>query len=334
MAKWKMQISPHTYGAKASILNTCLVIILIVAPAIAVARQQNHEQQGTAQSQAGTKSMVASDPCASFPPLTPQAKGAGPEKTDKGDAASSVQAGVTVRISPHTDTRLATGYALLHTATVSGSTNSAVDWTVDGPGCSSHDCGTIIENVYFAPVTAPNPPIVRLTATSKADSRASDSIEVCVMQHGSQWNLSSASGELRTATRLAALAASGRDVEILTDTLGVDFGPYLKRVIHDIKRNWYASMPEEAKDPLLMRGTVALEFVVLKNGHVTELHYANPSGDLALDGACYAAVSTSEPFPPLPSEFSGQFLRVRMTFHYNPSSTATPIKTTTTTPVH
>src|SRR6185312_2724976 len=55
-------------------------------------------------------------------------------------------------------------------------------------------------------------------------------------------------------------------LDILSDTQGVDFGPYLQRVLHDVKVNWYAIIPEEAKDPLYKQGKVAIEFVIGKGG--------------------------------------------------------------------
>jgi hypothetical protein len=35
-------------------------------------------------------------------------------------------------------------------------------------------------------------------------------------------------------------------MEILTDTMGVDFGPYLNRVLQDVRQNWYQLIPESA----------------------------------------------------------------------------------------
>jgi len=248
-----------------ALLNTGLVIILIVAPALSATKPQDHQQQGTPQSETGTKSMPASDPCASV------ATG----ETGKGDDVSPKsqlsQKGVTVSISPHRE-RVAVGYSLRLAATVSVTTNTDVEWAVAGPGCSGSACGSIEGGEYLAPSAVPNPPIVKLTATSKADSGASDSTLVCIVQHGPQWNLSSAVGEINTAAIGAAKSAApitsgtaGKgSVEILSDTQGVDFGPYLQRVMHDVKLNWYAVMPEEAMKPLLMRGTVAMEFVIFK----------------------------------------------------------------------
>src|SRR6202035_439336 len=37
-------------------------------------------------------------------------------------------------------------------------------------------------------------------------------------------------------------------LEILSDTMGVDFGPYLQRVLHDVKINWYNLIPESARE--------------------------------------------------------------------------------------
>jgi hypothetical protein len=49
--------------------------------------------------------------------------------------------------------------------------------------------------------------------------------------------------------------------DILSDTMGVDFGPYLQRVLQSVRANWYNLIPEVARPPLLKRGTVAVESV-------------------------------------------------------------------------
>ena len=106
--------------------------------------------------------------------------------------------------------------------------------------------------------------------------------------------------------------------EILSDTMGVDFGPYLQRVLHDVKQNWYAIIPESALPPLLKRGKVSIEFSILKNGQAVSMAYLTGSGDVALDRAAYGGITASNPFPPLPREYAGQALRLRFTFYYNP----------------
>ena len=105
------------------------------------------------------------------------------------------------------------------------------------------------------------------------------------------------------------------NARILTDTLGVDFDPYLRRVVMDIRQNWYAVMPEIAR--LGKRGQVTLIFEILRDGEVPKLYLVSTSGSEPLDRAALAGISASAPFPPLPAEFSGPFVRIRVTFLYN-----------------
>src|ERR1039457_7222952 len=50
--------------------------------------------------------------------------------------------------------------------------------------------------------------------------------------------------------------------EILTDTMGVDFGPYLTRIVQIVKQNWYNLMPPSVYPPILKQGKLAIEFVI------------------------------------------------------------------------
>ncbi len=107
-------------------------------------------------------------------------------------------------------------------------------------------------------------------------------------------------------------------MDVLSDTMGVDFGPYLARVLHDVRENWYRIIPESARAPLMKKGKVSIEFAILKNGQVAGLQIVGSSGDVALDRAAYGGITASKPFPPLPSEFGGQYLALRFHFYYNP----------------
>jgi TonB family protein len=106
--------------------------------------------------------------------------------------------------------------------------------------------------------------------------------------------------------------------DVLSDTEGVDFGPYLSRVIQSIKGNWYNLIPEEARPPLLKHGKVAIRFLIMPNGKVAGLFVEGPSGDIPLDRAAYGGITASDPFSPLPHEFHGPYLALRIRFFYNP----------------
>jgi TonB family protein len=108
--------------------------------------------------------------------------------------------------------------------------------------------------------------------------------------------------------------------DILSDTQGVDFGPYLSRVLQSIKINWYTLIPEEARAPLLKHGKVAIRFLITPNGKVAGMFIESPSGDVPLDRAAYGGITASDPFSPLPHEFHGPYLALRITFFYNPKT--------------
>lgn len=103
-------------------------------------------------------------------------------------------------------------------------------------------------------------------------------------------------------------------LEILTDTMGVDFNPYLSRVIHEVKEHWYQLIPESAS---MKRGKVVLQFAILPDGSVAGLQIVASSTDTALDRPAYGSITGSNPFPPLPKEFTGRYLGLRFSYYYN-----------------
>ena len=106
------------------------------------------------------------------------------------------------------------------------------------------------------------------------------------------------------------------NLEILSDTQGVDFGPYLQRVLHDVKINWYSLIPESAQ---MKHGSLAIEFAITKDGKIADMHLTTSSGDIPLDRAAWGGIVASNPFPPLPTDFSGPYLALRFRFFYNPT---------------
>ena len=97
--------------------------------------------------------------------------------------------------------------------------------------------------------------------------------------------------------------------------MGVDFRPYLLQVLAAVRRNWFAVYPEAAR--LGQRGQVTLEFAIAKQGTMTKVVFSGQSGAKALDQAAVAAISASNPLPPLPTEFKGDRVVLQMTFMYN-----------------
>jgi TonB family protein len=119
------------------------------------------------------------------------------------------------------------------------------------------------------------------------------------------------------------VGAHGRQmggVEILSDTEGVDFGPYVARVLQDVKENWWRLIP---KSDVGKKVELAIEFAITKDGKVAGTKLTASSGDVSLDRAAWGSITASNPFPPLPSEFGGQYLALRFGFFYNPDHSTT-----------
>ncbi len=108
---------------------------------------------------------------------------------------------------------------------------------------------------------------------------------------------------------------TGSSLELMSDPMGADFGPYLIRILALVRQNWFAVIPESAR--LGNRGVVELQFIIDRNGQVPKVVIATPSGSEALDKAAVAGISASVPFPPLPNDFKGQEIRLQFAFKYN-----------------
>jgi outer membrane biosynthesis protein TonB len=109
------------------------------------------------------------------------------------------------------------------------------------------------------------------------------------------------------------------NLDILSDTQGVDFGPYLERVLHTVRINWYNLIPEVARPPMMKKGKVSIEFAIQSNGQIAGMRLVGQAGDISLDRAAWGGITASNPFPPLPSEFHGSYLALRFHFFYNPA---------------
>jgi TonB family protein len=127
---------------------------------------------------------------------------------------------------------------------------------------------------------------------------------------------SGAGGDFGVGPRTNANVQGG--LEVLSDTQGVDFGPYLERVVFMVKRNWYNVIPVAAMPPILKKGKVSIQFAIKPDGSIAGLQLISGSGDVSLDRAAWGGITASNPFPPLPTQFTGPYLALRFHFFYNP----------------
>jgi len=93
--------------------------------------------------------------------------------------------GITVSVGDGNIPAIYPNQHVTFTATVTGTTNMTVTWSLSGTACTGtgNPCGTIDKNTgaYVAPAAVPSPATVTITATSAADSTATGGLQVHIV---------------------------------------------------------------------------------------------------------------------------------------------------------
>jgi TonB family protein len=98
------------------------------------------------------------------------------------------------------------------------------------------------------------------------------------------------------------------------DTKGVEFGPWIRRFIAQVRRNWFVPMAA-----MSLRGRVVLTFYVHRNGALTDVQIVQPSSVESFNVAARNALLASNPTEPLPPEYPDDRVHFTVTFYYNES---------------
>jgi TonB family protein len=98
------------------------------------------------------------------------------------------------------------------------------------------------------------------------------------------------------------------------DTKGVEFGPWIRRFVAQVKRNWF--VPYAA---MSLRGRVVITFFVHRSGAVTDVTVIAPSSVDSFNLAARNALLASNPTEPLPPEYPDDKAFFTVTFFYNES---------------
>ena len=96
------------------------------------------------------------------------------------------------------------------------------------------------------------------------------------------------------------------------DSKGVDFGPWLRRFIAQLKRNWLIPMAA-----MTMKGHVVVTFNVHRDGRITDISTVGPCPVQAFNHAADGALITSNPTYPLPPDYPADRCFFTVTFYYN-----------------
>ena len=106
--------------------------------------------------------------------------------------------------------------------------------------------------------------------------------------------------------------AADQNADIQFDSKGADFGPWLRRFVAQVRRNWL--IPQVAE---LARGHVVIQFTVLRNGSIVDLRVAQPAAIDALTVSALNAIKLSNPTAALPPDFPDDRAPFIVTFRYN-----------------
>jgi TonB family protein len=98
------------------------------------------------------------------------------------------------------------------------------------------------------------------------------------------------------------------------DTKGVEFGPWIRRFVAQVRRNWFVPMAA-----MSLRGHVVLTFYVHRNGALTDVQIIKPSAVESFNIAARNALLASNPTEPLPPEYPDDQAFFTVTFYYNES---------------
>ena len=167
-----------------------------------------------------------------------------------------------------------------------------------------------------AKLEAPEAPKKSPFAIASPGSSVSDAIHSVASGHGTTGVETSGGGEYGNVVHPNTDRHEG--MEILSDTMGVDFGSYMKRLHYTVQNHWDPLIPESAMPPVMKKGVVVIEFSISKDGKVMGMKLISSSGDVALDRAAWGGITDAIPLPNLPPQFKGQYLQIRARFYYNP----------------
>jgi hypothetical protein len=93
------------------------------------------------------------------------------------------------------------------------------------------------------------------------------------------------------------LSGYGPGIEILSDTQGVDFAPYLKQILPSIRNAWINLLPEESRPPVNAQSETVIRFKISPDGKILAMHLEGGSlHQMKSDRAAWGAIVSISSF--------------------------------------
>lgn len=174
-------VSPATVGVN---VNTTQQFTATVTNAANMAVMWSISGTGAIGSIGSTTGLYTAPPAVPTPALVTVTATSVQDPTKTGTATITVQPVISVAIAP-TAVSVTPIQQTQFTATVTGSTNTVVTWTVNGIPFGNSTVGTVsATGLYIAPASVPASPVVSVTATSAADPTKSASAAMTISAPG------------------------------------------------------------------------------------------------------------------------------------------------------
>jgi TonB family protein len=106
------------------------------------------------------------------------------------------------------------------------------------------------------------------------------------------------------------------NLDLLSDTNGVDLGPYVRTLISDLRKHWLPLVEEtENQRPMKQEETI-IEFTIAADGGISAMQLKDSTKDTALDKAAWNAAKSTSYLPP-PTGMKDSNLKLRVHFIVN-----------------
>ena len=107
-------------------------------------------------------------------------------------------------------------------------------------------------------------------------------------------------------------------IDVLSDTQGVDFAPYIRQVLQTIGKSWTSLLPDAGAYAQDTQAETVIRFTISQDGAISAMQSAESAHQSRLDRAAWGSITGVGQLPSLPADFSGSSLIIRIHFKVAP----------------
>jgi hypothetical protein len=108
-------------------------------------------------------------------------------------------------------------------------------------------------------------------------------------------------------------------VDILSDTQGVDFAPYIRQVLQTIGKSWSAVLPDAGASANDAQAETDIRFTISQDGKISAMLLAESAHQIKFDRAAWGSITGAGQLPSLPADFNGPNVTLSMHFRVGAS---------------